>query len=267
MSNKSTDIDGISKEQLEAAGIDIESAEDLSKEELLGLLTEAVSDGESSESDIDNSTQTDESSTTTTSDSQQSRETTTEYTRPDGFQPSLEQATLVQCKSQDTRKKYARVDLLGLSESTNRNILLIQYQPIPTTEVERLVDNSERLKIITIACTQNIPSELSDSVDVVELDDPSDVTQLGIQATGVVDSWDDLDEKISISVDSLDTLFNHKTTEGLFRFLHIFIGKLRARETQSHFFVDQSVIDKTEINTIKSLFDATIVVDESVTYE
>lgn len=295
-------VDDISDERLDDAGIDIDSLEELSKPELVALLTKLVSDEDSSASDASSETDTpstasaDTSGDTATATPEPTTGTTASTTEPaadsadpaagannisvpdepaddvawettDGYERPPELAltpgttVLVQCGSQDDRKQAARGDLLGLSESDNRNVLLIQYRAMAADELEAIATGAQRVKVITIGCTQPVPASVTDVVETVEINNPNDVTRLGILATSTLDDWVPLDGQIVVSLDPLDVMFQYKTAEATFRFLHIFLGKLSSREAISHFFVNPSASDPQAINTLKPLFDDVLTID------
>jgi hypothetical protein len=89
-------------------------------------------------------------------------ETQTDYQRPPALDLSPGSTILVQCGSQDDRKSAARHDLLGLSASDPRNVLLIQYRAMPTDELESIADAAKRVKIISIGCSQSIPPSVEE---------------------------------------------------------------------------------------------------------
>lgn len=255
--DESSISEDITKEQLKNAGIDIDTIEDLSKSDLIKLLSDAVDDSadtNSSNKDGENKNREQES---------QLEKNKHEYNPPEGWNLTTEESALIRCESTDPRKETARAEFLGLDENINPNILLIQYHPISEDALENIVEQANKTKIIAINYNQEIPESVEYSITVNEIEDPSDVTQLGILTTGVIDDWVDSEQKISVSIDSVDKQLQHKTTEGLFRFLHIFINKLTTRKTKSHFFVDPSNTDEPKINTIESLFDATITIDDN----
>lgn len=185
----------------------------------------------------------------------------TDYQRPPALDLSPGATVLVQCGSQDDRKSAARHDLLGLSESDPRNVLLVQYRAMQTDELESIADAAKRVKIISIGCSQSLPSSVEDTVESVEINNPNDVTRLGILATSTLDDWAPLAEQTVVSLNPLDVMLQYKTGEATFRFLHIFLGKLSSRGAISHFFVNPSSSDPQTVNTLKPLFDDVLTID------
>ena len=189
-------------------------------------------------------------------------ETNEGYQRPPNLDLSPGTTTLVQCSSQDARKHDARRDLLGVTEATDRNILLIQYRAMDPDRLAAIAEDAQRVKVITVGCSQSVPNAVSDTVEVVNINNPNDVTRLGILSTKTLDDWQALDGGIAVSLDPLDVLFRYKSVEGTFRFLHIFLGKLSAGGAVSSFFVNPSASSPQDVNTLKPLFDNIMTVDD-----
>ena len=188
-------------------------------------------------------------------------ETAEGYRRPPGLDLSPGSTVLVQCSSQDDRKHDARRDLLGVTEASDRNVLLIQYRAMSTDRLAAIAEAAQRVKVITVGCSQTVPNTVSDTVEVVNINNPNDVTRLGILSTKTLDDWQPLDGEVAVSLDPLDVLFRYKSVEGTFRFLHIFLGKLSAGGAVSSFFVNPSASNPQDVNTLKPLFDHILNVD------
>ena len=132
-----------------------------------------------------------------------------------------------------------------------------------TDQLAAIAESVQRVKVITIGCSQSVPNAVRDSVNVVNINNPNDVTRLGILATKTLKRWQSLDGKISVAIDPLDVLFRYKSVEGTFRFLHIFLGKMSGGGAVSSFFVNPSASDPQSVNTLKPLFDHILTVDSA----
>ncbi|TQQ81731.1 DUF7504 family protein [Halonotius roseus] len=279
-----------STNDLSVSDLDLEELQALPKDELIALLAKIIGDDdepatESAEAmaeTIDTSAADSQSSAqaaatdTTPSDTNTPTadaptaepdaddtvwETNEGYQRPPNLDLSPGTTILVQCSSQDARKHDARRDLLGVTEADDRNILLIQYRSMNTDRLAAIAEAAQRVKVITVGCSQSVPTAVSDTVEVVNINNPNDVTRLGILSTKTLDDWRALDGGIAVSLDPLDVLFRYKSVEGTFRFLHIFLGKLSAGGAVSSFFVNPSASNPQDVNTLKPLFDHIMTVD------
>jgi hypothetical protein len=187
---------------------------------------------------------------------------------PDGYEPprglntTPQTSVLVQCGSQDDRKDAACDDLLGLSvDGTERSILLIQYRKVDPTRLERITEESRRTKLISIGYSQRIPGSIEDEIETVKINNPNDITRLGILVSGTLDDWTSADEETAVCYDSLNVLLKYKDVQSTFRFLHVFLGTLDSANAISHFHVDPLAGDPQNINTLKPLFDEVVSID------
>ena len=268
--------------------LDLDELQALPKDELIALLAKIIGDDEPAtesaeamaetiddEADSQASAQSTATDTTTSDTNtpvadagtaepaaaEAAWEANKEYRRPPNLNLSPGTTILVQCSSQDARKHDARRDLLGVTEADDRNILLIQYRAMNPDRLVAIAEAAQRVKVITVGCSQSVPTAVSDTVEVVNINNPNDVTRLGILSTKTLDDWQALDGGIAVSLDPLDVLFRYKSVEGTFRFLHIFLGKLSAGGAVSSFFVNASASNPQDVNTLKPLFDHIMTVD------
>jgi len=193
--------------------------------------------------------------------SEANSESAATYQRPDGLELTPGSTILVECGSQDPRKHDAHRDLLGLDDENGRNVLLIRYRSLSQARLESIASDAEAVKVITVGCSQPIPDSVGDRVETIHINNPNDVRRLGILATGVVNDWGTLNTGLSVSLDPLDILFNYKTVEAVFRFFHIFLGKLSSQGAVTQFHLNPSSTGEQNSNTIKPLFDHVVTID------
>ena len=168
---------------------------------------------------------------------------------------------LIQCNSQPSRKYEVHQALLGGVEESSRNVLLIRYRPLPEAQLESIATTAKRITILTIRCSQSVPKTVSAIVETIRIGRITELRRLGILTTRVVNRWEPLHSGVSVSIDPLDNLFNHKTVKDIFRFLHVLLGKLSSQGAVTQVHITQSAVDDQSSNIIKPLFDHTLVVD------
>ena len=192
---------------------------------------------------------------------------TTKYHRPDGFSPDLGTGTMVQCGAQDEEKHAACLDLIGVTpDVTPRNVLLVQYREIDQEELMQISEWASQVKVITVGYSQPIPGTLSDTVEVIKINNPNAITRLGIVISGTVDNWQSTEYETAVCYDSLNVLLEYTNAQRTFRFLHVLLGTLRKRNTISHFHVDPMAADVQQVNTLKPLFDSILSIDSMGTH-
>lgn len=103
---------------------------------------------------------------------------------------------------------------------------------------------------------------MNTSVGVETVTDPSDLTGLGIAINQFIEQWSDDERKIVVCFDSLTTLLQYADLERVFRFLHVLTGRLRSAGALAHYHMDPTAHDEGTQNTLKSVFDAVVSVDD-----
>ncbi|TQQ83333.1 response regulator [Halonotius terrestris] len=188
--------------------------------------------------------------------------------RPPNLDLSPGTKFLVQSTGQDDRKYDLHRDLLGLDDEHAHNVLLIRYRPFPPERLETIASNALNVTVISVGCHQPIPPAVRDSIETIRITNPGDVRRLGILATRIVNQWRKLTAGIRVSIDPLQTLFNYKAVEAVFRFMHALLGKLSSRGAVTQVHVNPSAAGVQNTNTIKMLFDYLLTVDsQGVTLE
>jgi CheY-like chemotaxis protein len=192
--------------------------------------------------------------------------TTEEYNRPAQLDLRPGTSVLVQCGSQDDRRQAACADLLGPSDVADRNVLLVRYRRMDESRLETIATSAAHTKLISVGYSQPVPNWIDDQVETVKINNPNDLTRLGIVVTATIDNWATNDARIVACCDPLDAVLQYKGVESVFRFLHLFLGKLQSSGVTSHFHVDPSAGDPQEINVLKPLFDAVLTIDSVGTH-
>ncbi len=185
----------------------------------------------------------------------------TEYDRPGDLELTPGDVVLVQCGSQDDRKQQACIDLLGVDDVADRNVLLVRYTEMNGPRLERIATHANRVTLVSVGYNQRVPQSVQQAVRTVNVTNPNDVTRLGIVITATLDNWSARDGETVVCFDPLNVLLRYKNVENVFRFLHILLGKLRSGNAISHFHVDPTAGDPQEINTLKPLFDSVLTID------
>ncbi|MFP4625586.1 MAG: response regulator [Natronomonas sp.] len=190
----------------------------------------------------------------------------TDYQPPAELDVEAGDNVLLQCGSRDDRKEAACSHLMGIEDEEGRNVLLVRYKQVNESTLERIANGSNRVRVISIGYSQPVSERLKDTVEVIKINNPNDLTRLGIVVTGTIDDWKTTGTETVVCYDPLDVLLRYKNVQSAFRFLHIFLGRLESGDAISHFHVDPSAGDPQEINTLKPLFDTVLSIDSFGTH-
>lgn len=101
------------------------------------------------------------------------------------------------------------------------------------------------------------PMELA----VEGVDDPSDLTRLGIAINRNLSAWNDASKR-RICIHSLTELLQYVDQQRLFRFVHILQAKLEKEDTVAHFHLEPSSHSPQTVSVFRTLFDYVVEVGD-----
>ena len=92
---------------------------------------------------------------------------------------------------------------------------------------------------------------------------PVDMTGIGIKLSEFLQAFGDRGIKQNrVMVHSLSTLLMYSDLQTVFRFLHVFTGRVQSVDGLGLFSIDSTAHDDQAMNTIKQLFDGIVTVPE-----
>lgn len=98
--------------------------------------------------------------------------------------------------------------------------------------------------------------------DVTEvIQSPHDLTGLGITISEYLKEWYEQNAPIVVCFDSLTALLQYVDTETVFKFLHIFTGRIQTADAIAHYHIDPEAHDDQTVHTLAQLFDAIVDAD------
>jgi KaiC/GvpD/RAD55 family RecA-like ATPase len=125
--------------------------------------------------------------------------------------------------------------------------------------------NGARDRFTVVDCvseSQNVDTDVSDTVRLAG--SPSDMTGVGIEVSDILkELWENRGiERNRVCLDSVSTLLMYSDLETVFRFLHVFTGRVRSIEGFGLFVIDPGMHDDKDYSTLRQLFDATVEFDK-----
>lgn len=102
-------------------------------------------------------------------------------------------------------------------------------------------------------------------VDGIEFaSSPVDMTGIGIKLSEFLQRFYDSGVRSNrIAFDSLSTLLMYSNLQTVFRFLHVFTGRVQSAEALGLFVIDSSAHDAKTMSTLRQLFDGEIEIREA----
>jgi len=145
-------------------------------------------------------------------------------------------------------------DLTATADPTG-DVLLVEFSPDPANCLDKLTNHPStgRKRLLAVGDHGDLRSSRGD-VDVVSIDDPADLSSLGIEISGFLT---DAGETM-LCFQSLTELLNHSDLERAFRFLHVLAGRIRGADAVAHFHIDPTAHEPRDLNTLAALFDGVV---------
>lgn len=121
-------------------------------------------------------------------------------------------------------------------------------------------------RFAAVDCSEGSKEDNDDragSESIQHADHPGDMTNIGVKVSDLLERFHDgrgIDRN-RIVLDSVSELVSYSDIETVFRFLHVFTGRVRNVGGLGIFVIDRDAHDDKEYSTIRQLFDAVVEVD------
>jgi len=150
-------------------------------------------------------------------------------------------------------------DLRAVDDSCG-DVLLVEFTPNPADRLDQLTNHpaAGRKRLLTVGDHADVRSSRA-GLDVASIDDPADLSTLGIEISGFLADSPPAGEETIVCFHSLTALLAHSDLERAFRFLHVLTGRIAAADAVAHFHVDPTAHDPRDLNTLSALFDGVVV--------
>ena len=111
--------------------------------------------------------------------------------------------------------------------------------------------------------TQQQGGETRESDRIKYASSPVDMTGIGIKLSEFLQAFGDRGiERNRVMVHSLSTLLMYSDLQTVFRFLHVFTGRVQSVDGLGLYSIDSTAHDDQAMNTLKQLFDGIVTVPE-----
>jgi KaiC/GvpD/RAD55 family RecA-like ATPase len=128
----------------------------------------------------------------------------------------------------------------------------------------RLDTDSDDFVVIDCVTKQQGIGDIRDDERVKYASSPVDMTGIGIKFSEVIEEFYGTRgiENNRVMVHSLSTLLMYSDLQTVFRFLHVFTGRVQSIDGLGLFAIDSTAHDDQTMNTLKQLFDGIITTHE-----
>jgi len=127
--------------------------------------------------------------------------------------------------------------------------------------VDRYADHDlSRFAVVDCVSENRSLGEREESEIIRETGSPSDMTGIGIEVSDVLEGFWEVRgiERNRVFLDSVSTLLMYSDLETVFRFLHVFTGRIRSVGGLGLFVIDPGMHDQKDLSTLRQLFDGTV---------
>lgn len=182
-----------------------------------------------------------------------------------GTVPSQAQNVLVEAPVAAPHADHLCLDLTTREDHTTSRVLTISYRDRAHEVVERwhetVGDLPVELVVVEAREDGSDGSDLPDSVTVLS-ESPGDLTWLGVHTSEYLTRWHEADERIGVCIDSLTSMLQYAELEKVYRFLHIFSGRVETADARAHNHIDPRAHTRQELHTLKQLCDTVVTYEE-----
>ncbi|KTG10343.1 recombinase RecA [Haloprofundus marisrubri] len=167
-----------------------------------------------------------------------------------------------------TGKRALTLDILASGTENGDGSIFVTTKDSATRVLDEFDDRSvyEDRPVAVVDCVtrQRGVGDARDDNRVKYTSSPVDMTGIGIKLSEFLQTFyaDQRVERNRIGVHSLSTLLMYSNLQTVFRFLHVFTGRIQSVDGLGLFCIDSTVHDDRTLNTLKQLFDGIITTSE-----
>ncbi len=149
----------------------------------------------------------------------------------------------------------ARNDNAVITVTTNRSATQI----LEWFEENKLVLPLSRIGIIDCV-TKSLGGAVIENENIKIAGSPVDLTGIGVRIGQFFDDFFMKKNilKVQLHINSLSTILMYSNIQTVFRFIHVFTGRIKAKGALGIFVIESNIHDERVITTLKQLFDCMI---------
>jgi KaiC/GvpD/RAD55 family RecA-like ATPase len=163
-----------------------------------------------------------------------------------------------------TGKKAVAFDILASGVRNGEGAIVVSNTDGAKRVFEALderIDYDDRpVAVVDCVTQQQGMSETHDDTRVRYTSSPVDMTGVGIKFSELLEEFYEQQsvERNRVFLDSLSTLLMYSDLQTVFRFLHVFTGRVQSVDGLGLYAIDSTAHDDKTMNTLKQLFDGVI---------
>jgi len=172
---------------------------------------------------------------------------------------------LVELPQFDERDTAVCLDLLTVEEPAEERLLIVSVtETIGKTHRrwdDRIGEHPAAFAVVSASFADDAPDGTAGWLTTHRVDDPGDLTGLGVTISGQLSEWADAEEQVVVCLRSLTTMLQYVGPDELVRFLTELRKHLERSGAVAHFHLDPDAVDPRTVAALRSAVDG-VVVDE-----
>jgi KaiC/GvpD/RAD55 family RecA-like ATPase len=167
-----------------------------------------------------------------------------------------------------TGKRRVALDILAAGSRQGEGAIIVTTKDSADkmlSEYGQIVDDADGVNMGIVDCvTQQRGVDTVDDSRVKYASSPVDMTGIGIKLSEFLQEFYETRgiQRNRILLHSVSTLLMYSNLETVFRFLHVFTGRVESANGLGLYIIDETAHDDQTLNTLKQLFDGQIQVEE-----
>jgi KaiC/GvpD/RAD55 family RecA-like ATPase len=166
-----------------------------------------------------------------------------------------------------TGKRRVALDVLAEGAAAGEGSIIVSTkdgaEKILSEFGERVSGDDVHVGVVDCVSKQQGVSNLTDDRRVKYASSPVDMTKIGVNLSEFIEEFHETRgiENNRILLHSVSTILMYSDLQTVFRFLHVFTGRVQSAEALGMYVIDSTAHDDQTMNTLKQLFDAVVEVD------
>lgn len=162
-----------------------------------------------------------------------------------------------------TGKRSIALGILESGANRGDGSIAITTKDSADVVLSKLPDDAD-VGVVDCVTKQRGVGAVEDNSQVKYASSPVDMTGIGIKLSEFLQEFYDQRElpRNRVLLHSISTLLMYSDLQTVFRFLHVFTGRIQSADALGVYVIDSTSHDDQMMNTLKQLFDAVIEVDE-----
>ena len=163
-------------------------------------------------------------------------------------------------------KRSIMMDVLGAGTERDEGAIVVTTKDSADRilrDYEKRISYEGKPVAVVDCVTRQQGGDIRESDRIKYASSPVDMTGIGIKLSEFLQAFGDRGiEQNRVMVHSLSTLLMYSDLQTVFRFLHVFTGRVQSVNGLGLFSIDSTAHEDQAMNTIKQLFDGIVTVPE-----